>query len=73
MGKNGEEPEEKKVQRQAQSGIQLKRRLQGLSLFLRLWSTHKKGPTMTALQKTQVAAEDEDICTQPIGRSCWPL
>jgi hypothetical protein len=46
---NGEEPEEKKVQRQAQSGIQLKGRSQGLTLLLRLWSTHKKGPIMTAL------------------------
>jgi hypothetical protein len=36
MGKNGEEPEEKKVQRQAQSGIQLKGRSQDLTLLLRL-------------------------------------
>jgi hypothetical protein len=49
---NGEEPEEKKVQWQAQSGIQLKGRSQGLALLLRLWSAHKKGPIMTALQKS---------------------
>jgi hypothetical protein len=54
---NGEEPEEKKVQWQAQSGIQLKGRSQGLTLLLMLWSTHKKGSIMTALQKTQQAAE----------------
>jgi hypothetical protein len=53
----GKEPEEKKVQRQAQSGIQLKGRSQGLTLLLRLWSTHKKGPSMTLPRKTQQAAE----------------
>jgi hypothetical protein len=42
----GEEPEEKKVQGQAQSGIQLKGRFQGLTLLLRLWSAHKKGPIL---------------------------
>jgi hypothetical protein len=54
---NGEEPEENKVQLQAQSGIQLKERSQGLTLLLRLWGTHKKGPSMTALWKTHQAAE----------------
>jgi hypothetical protein len=52
MDGNGEKPEEKKVQGQAQSEIQLKGRYQGLTLLLRLWSTHEKGPIMTALQKT---------------------
>jgi hypothetical protein len=54
---NGEEPEEKKVQQQAQSGIQLKGRYQGLTLLLRLQRAHKKGSILTALQKTQQAAE----------------
>jgi hypothetical protein len=54
---NGEEPEEKKVQWQAQSGIQLKGRPQGPTLLLRLWSSHKKGPIMTAPGKTQQTAE----------------
>ena len=61
---SAEEPEEKKIQHQAQSGIQLKERSQGLTLLLRLWSAqgeaqgltlllrlwnaHKKGPIMTA-------------------------
>ena len=54
---NGEVPEEKKVQRQAQSGIQLKGRSQDLTLLLRLWSAHKKGPSMAALCKTYQAAE----------------
>jgi hypothetical protein len=39
---SGEEPEEKKVQLEAQSGMQLKERSQGLTLLLRLWSAHKK-------------------------------
>jgi hypothetical protein len=42
---------------QAQSGIHLKGRSQGLTLLLRLWNTHKKGSTMTALQKMQLTAE----------------
>jgi hypothetical protein len=54
---NGEEPEEKKVQKLAQSGIQLKGRSQGLTLLLNLWNAHKKGSIMTALRKTQQAAE----------------
>jgi hypothetical protein len=54
---NGKEPEEKKVQRHFQSGVQLKGRSQGLTLLPRLWSTNKKGPVMTALRKTQQAAE----------------
>jgi hypothetical protein len=54
---NGEEPEEKKVQQQAQSWIQLKGRSQGLILLLRLWRAHKIGPRMTVLWKTQQAAE----------------
>jgi hypothetical protein len=54
---NVEEPEEKKVQWQDQSGIHLKGRPQGLTLLLKLWSAHKKGPIMTAFWKTQQAAE----------------
>jgi hypothetical protein len=54
---NGEEPEEKKVQQQAQSAIQLKGRSQSLTLLLRLWSSHKNGSIMTALRKTQQRAE----------------
>ena len=54
---NGEEPEEKKVQQQAQSRFQLKGWSQVLTILLRLWSTHKKGPSMTILQKTQQTAE----------------
>jgi hypothetical protein len=52
-----EEPKEKKVQEQAQRGIRLKGRPQGLTLLLRLWRAHKKGPSMTAFWKTQLAAE----------------
>jgi hypothetical protein len=44
---------EKKIPQQAQSEIQLKGRIQGLTLLLRLWSTHKKGPIMAALQNNQ--------------------
>jgi hypothetical protein len=42
-----------------QSGIQLKGRSQGLTLLLRLWSTHKKGPIMTAFWKTQQAVKSQ--------------
>jgi hypothetical protein len=70
----GWKPEEKKVQKQAQSGIQLKGRTQGLTLLLRLWSTHQKGSIMTAPWKTQKAAEsDAYICIQPMDRSSWSL
>ena len=37
--------------RRSRSGVQLKGRSQGLILLMRLWSAHKKGPIMTALQK----------------------
>jgi hypothetical protein len=57
QGWNGERPEERKVQRQAQSGIQLKGRSQIVTLLLTLWSAHKKGSIITALQKTQQATE----------------
>jgi hypothetical protein len=53
---NGVEPEEKKLQWQIQSGIQVKGRSQVQTLLLNLWSTHKKGPIMMALQKTEQAA-----------------
>ena len=43
---------------QEQSGIQLKGRHQGLTLLFRLWSTHKRGPIMTTLQKAQQATEN---------------
>jgi hypothetical protein len=56
---NGKEPEEKKVQRQAESGIQLKGRSQGLTLLLRLWSAHRKGFSMAILQRTQQVAESD--------------
>jgi hypothetical protein len=62
---NGEESEEKKIQGQAQHGIQLKQRFQGLTLLLRLWSAHKKGPNMTALWKNKQASDfksDAEIC-----------
>jgi hypothetical protein len=50
-------PEGKEVQQQSQSGIQLKGKPQGLTLLLRLWNAHEKGPSMTILGKTQQAAE----------------
>jgi hypothetical protein len=49
MDGNGEEPEEKKVQRPWErtqlKGTQLKERSQGLTRLLRLWSAHKKETT----------------------------
>jgi hypothetical protein len=71
---NGEEPEEKKLQQQAQSEVQLKGWSQGLTQLLRLWIAPKKGPIITALEKTQQATEsDADICTPPMNRSTWHL
>jgi hypothetical protein len=62
---NGEEPEEKKAQQQTQSGIRLKGRFQGLTLLLRLWGIHKKGPILTALERlnNQLKQSDADIRT----------
>ena len=45
------------VQWSAQLGIQLKGKLQGLTLLLMLWCAHKKGSTMTAFWKTQQVDE----------------
>jgi hypothetical protein len=45
------------IKTKAQSGIQLKESPQGLTILLRLWSTHKKESVMTDLQKTQQATE----------------
>ena len=47
IDRNGEEPEEKKFQQQAQIGIQLKGRSQCLTLLLRLWRAHNKWPITT--------------------------
>jgi hypothetical protein len=57
QGQNGKKPEEKEVQQQSQTAIHLKGMLQVMTLFLRLWSAHKKGPIMTALRKTKQADE----------------
>jgi hypothetical protein len=65
--RNGEEPEEKKVQKEAQSGIQLKGRPQGLTLLQRLWSIHKKGPSMTAVQKDPTSSWVRDRYLHPIN------
>jgi hypothetical protein len=46
---NGEKSGEKKVQQQAQSGIQLKSRSHDLTPLLRLWRAQKKAPIMTDL------------------------
>jgi hypothetical protein len=69
--KNGEEPEEKKVQQQAQIWIQLKRRPQGLRLSLMLLYAHKNEPIMTNPQKTQkqMKQSDADIYTQLMDSS----
>jgi hypothetical protein len=71
-GGNGKEPEKKKVQWQAQSGIQVKGRSQGMTLLLRICSAHKKGSIMTPPPKRpnkQLKESDADICTQLMDRS----
>ena len=44
-------------QRKRRSSDRPKGEVPGLTLLLRLWSAHKKGSIMTALWKTQQAAE----------------
>jgi hypothetical protein len=65
---NGEEPEEKKVQWQAQSGMQVKERPQDLTLT-------KMGLSWlpSEISKKQLEKTDADICTQTMDRSCWLL
>ena len=46
--RNGEKPEEKEVQGQAQIGIQLNRRPSCLTLLLLVWCVLQKGSIMTA-------------------------
>jgi hypothetical protein len=50
-------PHTRKKWRGSQSGTQLKGRPQGLTLLMGLWRGHKKGCTMTVLQKTKETAE----------------
>jgi hypothetical protein len=69
---NGEKPEGKKVQLQAQNGILLKGRHQGY--YWGYGALTKRGPSMTILQKIQQA--DERVrcrCLHPTNRICWPL
>ena len=72
---NEEELEEKKIQWQAQSGIQLKRRSQGLTLFLRLWNAQKWKISWLPSERPNkhLKESDADVCTQPMDRSRWPL
>jgi hypothetical protein len=49
----------KKRKETAQGGVRVGS--QGLTLLLRLWSTHKRGPIMIALWKTQQAAEKSQM------------
>jgi hypothetical protein len=72
---NGEKPEEKKVQWQAQSEIQVKRRSQGLTLLLRLWSAQKRDLSwlLSKRPNKQLKESDADICPQPMERNSWPL
>jgi hypothetical protein len=69
----------KEVQWQGQSRIQLKGRLQGLTLLLRQWCVHTKGthddcllenPTHIYLHITERVT---GIYLHPGDRSCWPL
>jgi hypothetical protein len=65
-----EKPEKKHVQCQAQIGIQLRERTQGLTLLLMLWCAYKLRHSLAALQKIQKAAEsDADIYTIPMDRN----
>jgi hypothetical protein len=72
---NGEEPEEKKVQQQAQRGIQHKEKSQGLTLLLGLWSAQKKDLAWVPYESPNkhLKESDADICTLQMYRSSWPL
>jgi hypothetical protein len=74
--RNGEDPEEMKVQLQAQSGIQLEGKPYGLTLLLRVWNAHKKGSIMAGPLETQQAAVRVNIvvniCTQPMDKAAEP-
>ena len=72
---NGEETEEKKVQKQAQSGIKIKWRCNDLTLLLRLWSTQKRDLSRLTSERSNKLLKDSeaDIFTQPIDRSSWLL
>jgi hypothetical protein len=69
---NGEEPEEKKVQQQAQHGIQLKGRSCDLTLWLRLWNAHDcplNDPT--SCWKSQIQFFALNQCTEAADPCCW--
>ena len=74
--KNGKEFEEKEVQWQAQSGIQLNGGTQGLTLFTEGIERSQKWDLSwlpwERLNK-QLKESDAVICTQPTDRSCWPM
>ena len=57
MDKNGEETEEKVIQRLAQLGIYLKGRLRGLTLLLMLWYAYRQKPSMAVLQEAEKAVD----------------
>jgi hypothetical protein len=67
---NGEEPEKKKVQQQAQSGIQLKVRSQGLTLYWGYGAFTKSDLSWLPSErpKKQLEESDADICIQPNGQ-----
>ena len=71
----GEGPEEKKIQWQAQFGIQLKERSQGLTLLLRLWRTHKKDESTpdvpTSSWKSQMRIFAPNQGTETADPCCW--
>jgi hypothetical protein len=73
---NGEEPEGKKVQKHAQSKIQLKGKSQGLTLLLGygvLKKSHDLPWLPSERPKKQLKESDADTCTQPMDRNCWAL
>ena len=62
---NGEEPEEKMVQQQAQSGTKLKEMPQGLTILLCYGVLTKRGLSWLPSEKSnkQLKESDADICT----------
>ena len=70
-----EKPEEKKVQQQSQSGIQLKGRPQGLHYYWGYGVLTKRDILLLTSERPskQLKESNVDICTQPMDRSSCPM
>jgi hypothetical protein len=70
---NGEEPEEKKVQWQAQSGIQIKGRPKAWHYYWGYGALTKMDLLWLSSKRSNKQLKETDVGTQPMDRSRWPL